>query len=104
MSPALITISKWGTQRQLPPPWQPPLEATAWNLKGRNTVLDANLLTVTEVAALLRVSEQTVYRMTRAGKLAGATRVGNSWRFDSRRLDAGLFGNRLVGSLAPKRK
>ena len=56
----------------------------------RDTSADS-LLTVTEVAALLRVSEATVYRMARAHALPGATRVGNSWRFDPRRLDAALF-------------
>lgn len=51
------------------------------------------LLTISEVAALLSVSEQTVYRMARAHELPGATRVGNSWRVDPRRLDAALFGS-----------
>jgi len=58
--------------------------------RERPAAADA-LLTCTEVAALLRVSEQTVYRMARAHDLPGATRVGNSWRFDPRRLDAALF-------------
>ena len=58
--------------------------------RSRDTSADS-LLTVTEVAALLRVSEQTVYRMARAHELPGAARVGNSWRFDPRRLDAALF-------------
>ena len=39
----------------------------------------ARFLTVAEVAALLRVSNMTVYRLIRAGELV-ATRVGRSYR------------------------
>jgi excisionase family DNA binding protein len=38
-----------------------------------------NLLTVREVAAAMRVSNMTVYRLIKAGELV-ATRVGRSYR------------------------
>jgi len=40
-----------------------------------------NLLTVKEVAALLRVSAQTLYKMLEAGDIP-AVKVGSQWRFD----------------------
>jgi excisionase family DNA binding protein len=43
-------------------------------------------LTVTEVAALMRVSTMTVYRLIKAGEL-GATRVGKSYRIDETDVD-----------------
>lgn len=39
------------------------------------------LMTVTEVADLLRVSTKAVYDMVRRGQLPGARKVGGSWRF-----------------------
>ncbi len=38
------------------------------------------LLTVAEVADLLRINKSTVYRMAKQGRLP-ATRVGRQWRF-----------------------
>ncbi|MFQ5742531.1 MAG: helix-turn-helix domain-containing protein [Acidobacteriota bacterium] len=38
------------------------------------------LLTVAEVAELLRINKSTVYRMAKQGRLP-ATRVGRQWRF-----------------------
>jgi len=38
------------------------------------------LLTVSEVADLLRINKSTVYRMAKQGRLP-ATRVGRQWRF-----------------------
>ena len=43
-------------------------------------------LTVAEVAALMRVSTMTVYRLIKAGELA-ATRVGKSYRLDESDVD-----------------
>jgi len=40
-----------------------------------------NLLTVKEVAALLRVSTQTLYKMLEQGQIP-AVKVGSQWRFD----------------------
>ena len=40
-----------------------------------------NLMTVKEVAALLRVSPQTLYKMLEQG-LIPAVKIGSQWRFD----------------------
>ena len=40
-----------------------------------------HLLTVKEVASLLRVSAQTLYKMLEAGEIP-AVKVGSQWRFD----------------------
>jgi excisionase family DNA binding protein len=50
---------------------------------------DDRFLTVREVAALMRVSTMTVYRLIKAGDLA-ATRVGRSYRLREREIDAYL--------------
>ncbi|GAA2009916.1 MULTISPECIES: helix-turn-helix domain-containing protein [Nocardioides] len=42
-------------------------------------ISDANFLTVAEVAAMMRVSKMTVYRLVHNGDLA-AVRVGRSFR------------------------
>ena len=44
------------------------------------------LLTVAEVADLLRINKSTVYRMAKQGRLP-ATRVGRQWRFRESVLD-----------------
>jgi excisionase family DNA binding protein len=44
-----------------------------------------NLLTVKEVAALLRVSAQTLYKMLDNGEIP-AVKVGSQWRFDRDRI------------------
>ena len=44
-----------------------------------------NLMTVKEVAALLRVSPQTLYKMLEQGSIP-AVRIGNQWRFDRERV------------------
>jgi len=41
---------------------------------------EGRLLTVSEVADLLRINKSTVYRMAKQGRLP-ATRVGRQWRF-----------------------
>jgi excisionase family DNA binding protein len=45
------------------------------------------VLTVPEVAKLLRVTTGTVYRMARARTIPGAFRVKSSWRFSKEQLD-----------------
>lgn len=47
------------------------------------------LLTVNEVAELMRVSNMTIYRLIKAGEL-NATRVGRSYRLRQRDVDAYL--------------
>lgn len=41
---------------------------------------NGRLLTVEEVAEMLRINKSTVYRMAKQGRLP-ATRVGRQWRF-----------------------
>lgn len=36
--------------------------------------------TVTEYAALMRLSISTIYRLIRQGKIDGAVKIGGSWR------------------------
>ncbi len=50
------------------------------------TVKEGKLLTVAEVADLLRINKSTVYRMAKQGRLP-ATRVGRQWRFRKSVLD-----------------
>lgn len=50
---------------------------------------DLQLLTVNEVAEMLRVSNMTVYRLIKSGTLA-AIRVGKNYRVKSADLDAYL--------------
>jgi excisionase family DNA binding protein len=47
--------------------------------------LTGNLLTVSEVAGVLRVSNMTVYRLIKSGELR-AIRVGKSFRIQQREL------------------
>lgn len=48
------------------------------------------LLTISEVAVLMRVSTDTVYRLAQAGKLPGR-KVGRCWRFPSHAIHAYLL-------------
>ena len=56
-------------------------------------MLSDTLMTLEEVAGYLRLSKDTVYRMTRAGKIP-ASRAGNQWRFWRKDVDAWLQRNR----------
>jgi excisionase family DNA binding protein len=47
------------------------------------------LLTVKEVAAMLRVSAQTLYKMLEQGRIP-ALRVGNQWRFERQKVQEWL--------------
>jgi len=47
------------------------------------------LMTLEEVAAYLRVTKKTIYRLLRQGKIP-ATKVGQQWRFDKALIDAWL--------------
>jgi excisionase family DNA binding protein len=44
-----------------------------------------HLMTIREVSALLRVSQQTLYKMVDQGTIP-ALRIGNQWRFDRSRV------------------
>ena len=55
------------------------------------------LMTLEEVAAYLRLSKDTVYRMAQAGKIP-ASKVGTQWRFRGSEVDAWLEDNKNVSS------
>lgn len=57
-----------------------------------------NLLTVKEVAALLRVSAQTLYKMLDNGEIP-AVKVGSQWRFDRDRIRDWLQQRSSEGSV-----
>ncbi len=58
-------------------------------------VLGERLLTVSEVASTMRVSNMTVYRLIKAGQL-GAIRVGKNYRIRESEVDRYLKA-RIVG-------
>jgi excisionase family DNA binding protein len=60
-------------------------------LKGRKAIM-AKLLTVEEVAQYLRVTEKTIYRLLRQGKIP-STKVGRQWRFNKAVVDKWLERN-----------
>lgn len=59
------------------------------------------LLTLDELAAFLKVSRDTVYRMAQTGKLP-AVKVGNQWRFAQAEVMAWLKENRNTKPKKPK--
>ena len=61
-----------------------------------NPVLGEKLLTVTEVANAMRVSNMTVYRLIKAGQI-GAIRVGKNYRIRAGEVDRYLR-ERIVGA------
>lgn len=68
--------------RQRPPIPVPPAEPQPTPLArrtGERPLSDVRFITVAEVAAIMRVSKMTVYRLTHAGELP-AIRVGRSFR------------------------
>ncbi len=58
----------------------------------------AELMTVREVAAYLRVTEKTIYRLVRRGGIP-ATRVGRQWRFSKTSID-GWLQRKSIGAKA----
>ncbi len=48
--------------------------------------MERNVLTVKEVAKYLRMSERSIYKLVREGKIPG-TKILNKWRFDRREVD-----------------
>lgn len=47
-----------------------------------------DLMTIPEVAELLRLAERTVYDMCRTGKLPGIAKIGGKWRIERQKLTA----------------
>jgi excisionase family DNA binding protein len=68
--------------------------------KRRVPTVGDRLLTVGEVAALMRVSNMTVYRLIKAGQLA-AIRVGKNYRI--RESDVGLYLSERAVRVEPQR-
>jgi excisionase family DNA binding protein len=56
-----------------------------------------NLMTVKEVAALLRVSPQTLYKMLEQGTIP-AVKIGSQWRFDRDQIRDWLKGRNPTAS------
>ncbi len=52
--------------------------------------MGSDLMTIPEVATLLRLSERTVYDMCRGGKIPGVAKVGGQWRIQRKLLLAWL--------------
>jgi excisionase family DNA binding protein len=65
--------------RKLPPP-EPPI------MSGKRPFAGDGLLTVSEVADLMRVSNMTVYRLIKSGQLK-ALRVGKNYRIRESEVD-----------------
>jgi excisionase family DNA binding protein len=59
--------------------------------RATDRLADVQFLTVAEVAAMLRVSKMTVYRLVHAGDL-NAVRVGRSFRVPQHAVDVYLDG------------
>jgi len=55
---------------------------------------DADVLTLREVAALLRVAEKTAYTLVQTGDLPGF-KVGGQWRFRRSDIDAWITSQTL---------
>ena len=58
---------------------------------------DVHFLTVAEVAALIRVSKMTVYRLVQHGELP-AVQVGRSYRVPEKAVEDYLRGARVEGA------
>ena len=56
------------------------------NVADRTPDIQDQILTVEEVAAYLRLSTATIYRMAQTGEMP-AKRVGRSWRFSQTLID-----------------
>ena len=63
----------------------------------------AHLMTIEEVAAYLRLSKDTVYRMAQTGRIP-ASKVGTQWRFRQGDVDGWLDENRNVNRRGTKRE
>jgi excisionase family DNA binding protein len=58
------------------------------------------IATTREVAAVLRLKEETVCRLASQGKLPGL-KLGKSWRFDMERIERLIAGVPYVGKDRP---
>lgn len=65
--------------------------------------MTTDLMTIPEVAELLRLSERLVYDMCRTGKLPGIAKVGGKWRIERDALVTWLKAGGEVKKLEHKR-
>ena len=72
-----------------------PMSGTSNNPNNPNSPSNETMLTVSEVATRLRVSDESVYRLVRSGALK-ALRISGLWRIPSESLDN--FIHRIVHS------
>ncbi len=59
-------------------------------------VMDADILTIKEVAEYLKLTEKTAYRLAAEGKILGF-KVGGSWRFRQDEIEKLTKGESLAG-------
>lgn len=64
--------------------------------------MNEDILTVREVADLLKINEKTVYRLASEGRVPGF-KVGGSWRFRSGDLDSWIAAEVRKGAQAKGR-
>lgn len=61
-----------------------------------------NLMTLKEVAKLLRLSPQTLYKMLEQGEIP-AVKIGSQWRFDREQLKSWLSNHSSEPQPEPQR-
>lgn len=66
--------------------------------------MSGRLLTIQEAADRLRISERTAYELARTGELAGAIKVGGSWRVDPDKLNEWIRTHSTELPKNPKRR
>src|ERR1700712_4588983 len=62
-----------------------------------------NILTIREVADLLKINEKTVYKLAADAKIPGF-KVGGSWRFDRATIAKWIEGGSVVVNEIPQQK
>jgi excisionase family DNA binding protein len=72
--------ANWDITVPLDPPIDPPSTESTRATKAREHTEDPSVLTVDELAALLRVNRKTVYDALARGDIPGARRIGTSYR------------------------
>jgi excisionase family DNA binding protein len=56
--------------------------------------VEQEILTIRQVAQLLKLAERTIYRLVRRGELPGR-KIANKWRFDQAQVTAWVRGEML---------
>ena len=64
---------------------------------------DAEILTLKQAAAYLQVSERTILRMLKEGRMPGR-QVGSQWRFDRTQLRDWVRGREMVPERVPSQR